>query len=222
MTCLPRGCVQYIYIPPREVISVRCTFIYNCLRTRADRTLSIRSRLPEGYRVEPMIWRGVIDEGGPEVSFNGTIEEVTQQIQAVKRDFTWESLRRDLVDTTTPLEKRSKTKTICGVGGEDVGHGPLTPNVEDLRDKIAKMAGTCAVAGGPRVCTVLTCTNNAAVWLCNDNTWAISPTCSYLATYVTDIVGTCCQDYYHGHRFCRGQEFDSDNYNVIVGWKRSC
>ncbi|KAH8168223.1 hypothetical protein CIB48_g91 [Xylaria polymorpha] len=185
--------------------------------------LSIRSELPEGYKVEPMTWRGIIEERGLEVSFSGTIEEVTQQIQAVKRDFTWESLRRDPRVSLTPLQKRDKAGIICGVGGEDVAtHGPLTSNAEDSRDKISQMTGTCAVAGGPRVCSVITCTRNAAVWLCNDNTTPIAPPCDSLASYVDDIIGKCGQDYYHGHRFCRGQEFDTDNYNVIVGWESQC
>lgn len=101
-------------------------------------------------------------------------------------------------------------------------HGPLTSNAEDSRDKISQMTGTCAVAGGPRVCSVITCTRNAAVWLCNDNTTPIAPPCDSLASYVDDIIGKCGQDYYHGHRFCRGQEFDTDNYNVIVGWESQC
>ncbi|KAI8945810.1 hypothetical protein F4801DRAFT_584033 [Xylaria longipes] len=217
----------------------------------ANRPLSIRSELPEGYKVEPMTWRGAIEEGGPEVSFSGTIEEVTRQIQAVKRDFMWESLRSDSRVSLTPLEKRDKASysssqpgasrkaqhkpkvtranptiqagIICGVGGEDAAtYGPLTPNVEDSRDKISKMAGTCAVAGGPRVCSVITCTRNAAVWLCNDNAAPIAPSCDYLASYVDDIIGTCGQDYDHGHRFCRGQIFDTDSYNVVVGWESQC
>ncbi|KAI1746844.1 hypothetical protein F4782DRAFT_536025 [Xylaria castorea] len=187
----------------------------------AARPLSIRSELPEGYRVEPMNWTGVTEEGGPEVSFSGTIEEVTRQIQATKKDFAWESLRRDLGDSATPVQKRDKAGIICGVGGE-AAVGPLTANVEDSRDKISKMAGTCTVAGGPRVCSVITCTRNAAVWLCNDNAEPVAPPCDSLASYVDDIMGKCGQDLYHGHRFCRGQEFDTSNFNVVVGWESHC
>ncbi|KAI0544518.1 hypothetical protein F4679DRAFT_35744 [Xylaria curta] len=186
----------------------------------ADRSLNLRSGLPEGYKVEPMNWTGVIEEGGSEVSFNGTIEEVTRQIQATQKEFTWESLRRDLGDFTTPVQKRDKTDVICGVGGEGTGHGPLTANAEASRDKISKMTGTCTVGSGPRTCSMITCTRYAAVWLCNDNTTAIAPSCNSLAAYVDDIVGKCGQEYYHSHRFCRGQQFDSSNFNVIVGWSQ--
>ncbi|KAI0854933.1 hypothetical protein F4860DRAFT_520358 [Xylaria cubensis] len=189
----------------------------------AEAVLSVPPKLPKGYKIEPMSWTGAIEDGGPEVSFNGTIEEVTRQIQATKRDFTWESLRRDLGNFTTPLQKRDKAGVVCGVGGEGAGtHGALTSNVEDSKAKISKMAGNCTVAAGPRTCSAITCTRYAAVWLCNDNTNPISPPCSSLASYVDDIVQKCGQDYYHGHRLCHGQEFDSSNFNVIVGWKAEC
>ncbi|GAW19544.1 hypothetical protein ANO14919_090320 [Xylariales sp. No.14919] len=116
-----------------------------------------------------------------------------------------------------------QTGILCDVGGEDAApHGPLTANAEESGDKIAKMSGTCAVAAGPRVCAEVACTRNAAVWLCNDNVAPIAPLCSSLASYVADIVSTCGSEYYHGSRYCRGQEFDSDNYNIIVGWKSQC
>ncbi|TGJ87919.1 hypothetical protein E0Z10_g880 [Xylaria hypoxylon] len=184
----------------------------------------IRSELHEGYKIEPLAWRGVIEKGGPEFSFNGTVDEVTRQIQAVKTDFTWESLRRDLGISNTLLRERGgKAGIICDIGGEDTSpHGPLTANVEESRDKIEEMAGTCAVAAGPGVCSVVACTRNAAVWLCNDNDAPIAPPCSSLASYVTDIVGKCGLEYYHGSRHCKGQEFDSDNFNVVVGWNSQC
>ncbi|KAI1351031.1 hypothetical protein F5Y01DRAFT_283838 [Xylaria sp. FL0043] len=190
--------------------------------TPAAHSLDIRSELPNGYKIEPMIWTGVFEKGGSELSFNGTIDEVTQQIQAIKKDFTWEDQRDLGVVENTRLEKRgTKTGLICGVGGEN-SLGPLTVNVEDSEDKLSKMSGACSVGAGPKVCAVLACTRNAAVWLCNDNSKPIAPSCSSLASYVADIVGECGQDYYHGSRYCRGQEFDSDNFNVIVGWKNQC
>ncbi|KAJ2973170.1 hypothetical protein NUW58_g9005 [Xylaria curta] len=190
--------------------------------THADQRLSERPELPEGFQVKPMTWTGLVERGGVEISLDGTIEEVTQHIRAVKKDFTWASLRRDLGVTDTPLrELDTKTNLICDVGGEN-SLGPLTPNVEASRDKIADMTGACVVEAGPRVCSMITCTYNAAVWLCNDNATPITPACDSLASYVSDIIEACGQDYYHGHRLCRGQEFNSDNFNVIVGWKDHC
>ncbi|KAI3335407.1 hypothetical protein F4824DRAFT_464694 [Ustulina deusta] len=81
---------------------------------------------------------------------------------------------------------------MCKVGGEDAAlHGPLTANVGESRDMIDKMGGTCAVATRPRICSVVACTWNAAVWLCNDNAVSIAPSCSFLASCVADFVGMC-------------------------------
>ncbi|CAG8976805.1 hypothetical protein HYALB_00012511 [Hymenoscyphus albidus] len=55
--------------------------------------------------------------------------------------------------------------------------------------------------------------------LCNDNTYAIAPTCSYLATYAEDIMEKCSEpgDPTIGTpSISCGQQFDTDNYNVII------
>ncbi|KAI0967769.1 hypothetical protein F4678DRAFT_465024 [Xylaria arbuscula] len=182
----------------------------------------IKTELPDGYKLEQMIWRGTVENGGPEVSFNGTIEDVTRQIQGVKRDFTWDAYPQDIQARGNQLQERgSKTGIICNVGGEST-YGPYTTNAQDSGNKLSELGGTCGVGSGPRVCAVLTCTRNAAVWLCNDNDHPIAPPCSSLASYVDDIVGACGKTYDHGSKYCRGQEFDSDGYNVIVGWKDHC
>jgi hypothetical protein len=78
------------------------------------------------------------------------------------------------------------------------------------------------------VCARISCSYGAAIWLCNDNTYPIWPSCRYLATYAEDILGTCADMYLapgskgwglFDQRDLRvnGQEFDTDNYNVIVG-----
>ncbi len=36
--------------------------------------LDVTSGVPEGYRAAPMQWQGILEEGGPEHTFNGTIE----------------------------------------------------------------------------------------------------------------------------------------------------
>ncbi|KAI1296104.1 hypothetical protein F5Y03DRAFT_398934 [Xylaria venustula] len=164
--------------------------------TPAPANPNINTELPNGYKHEKMIWRGTIENGGPEVSFNGTMEDVTRQIQSIKRDFTWNASLQ--IDNDQLLKRGSKTGIICNVGGESSVHGPYTTNAQDSGNKLSKMGGTCGVGPGPRVCAVLTCTRNAAVWLCNDNGHSIAPSCSSLASYVYDIVGACGQTYDHG------------------------
>ncbi|KAI0407496.1 hypothetical protein F4802DRAFT_24835 [Xylaria palmicola] len=185
---------------------------------------SVRSQLPEGYRVEHMTWTGVVERGGPEVSINGTIEEVTRQIRAVKKDFTWAGLRRDLGLVDTPLQERGIEADIkCGIGGEGTDTGPGAPKrqAEEARDMLEEVPGACEVAAGPRACSVVSCAGDAAIWLCNDNAALIAPACSSLASHASDIIGKCARNV-EGIDFSRGQKFQPDNTNVIVGLKLNC
>ncbi|KAF0641074.1 hypothetical protein FPSE5266_20176 [Fusarium pseudograminearum] len=64
--------------------------------------------------------------------------------------------------------------------------------------------------------------------LCNDNNFAIAPSCGYLGDYVDHITEACAWEVNSPPcwvRPCgpswtqylvRGQQFDSDGYNVIV------
>ncbi|KAI1334716.1 hypothetical protein F5Y15DRAFT_420647 [Xylariaceae sp. FL0016] len=108
----------------------------------------------------------------------------------------------------------------CAVGDTDgQGYGPYQAIIEQRRDDLYDRPGNCEVGPGPRVCARVACANHAAVWLCNDNTSPITPACAYLGTYVQDLITICAvQDQIHHLPSVRGQEFDSDGYNVIVGW----
>ncbi|KAI1811677.1 hypothetical protein GGS20DRAFT_88782 [Poronia punctata] len=167
-----------------------------------------------------MIWTGVIKKGEPEVSFNGSIEEVTRQIRSIDENFAWHHFNRDHQSEGT-LNKRDAVGIVCDVQGE-ANHGPLTPNMEAARGTVADMTGECTVPTGPGVCSLLTCHNHAGVWLCNDNSQPVSRQCSSLALYVDNIIRKCGTGYIHGHRRTRGQEFDSGNWNVIAAWKEDC
>jgi hypothetical protein len=47
------------------------------------------------------------------------------------------------------------------------------------------------------------------------NDYAIHPSCNYLSSYALDIVNSCSWAS-GGVEYTGGQEFDTDNYNVIV------
>ncbi|KAI1379996.1 hypothetical protein F4677DRAFT_442187 [Hypoxylon crocopeplum] len=190
-----------------------CDFFYIHPASHVD------SVIPDEYAIVPMTWKGAINEGGPEMAFNGTIEEVTTQIQATKPDFTWESLSKATGNTPTVNASKRETednKIICGVGGPNA-IGVALALVLQQRDYLASLPGTCGVGGGPRVCVRVSCSYRAAVWLCNDNAGGVEPRCSDLAAFVDDIAGKC-QVKYRGRPLVRGQEFDARNYNVMVGY----
>ncbi len=115
-------------------------------------------------------------------------------------------------------ESGAQAGIICNVGGEDAAlHGPLTANVGESRDMIDKMGGTCAVATRPRICSVVACTWNAAVWLCNDNAVPIAPSCVFLPRSLRISLG-CVFGSTMGVGTAGVKNLISDDYNVIVGW----
>ncbi|RBQ71076.1 hypothetical protein FVER14953_14175 [Fusarium verticillioides] len=100
------------------------------------------------------------------------------------------------------------------------------------RDKnwLRSVGGQCHVGGGPRICTRVAsnCQDGDGIFLCNDNNHAIAPSCGYLGVYVDHITNACawevksppCVRQPCGPEWTqylvRGQQFDSDGYNVIV------
>ncbi|KAF5627024.1 amidase signature domain protein [Fusarium sp. NRRL 52700] len=93
----------------------------------------------------------------------------------------------------------------------------------------APSAITCVMwEQGLSTCTNIACATGNAIILCNDNGHAISPRCSYLTDYIDHIIRVCswtvnsppCTVRPCGPSWSVGmvreQQFDSDNYNVIV------
>ncbi|KAI1414967.1 hypothetical protein F5Y13DRAFT_196952 [Hypoxylon sp. FL1857] len=164
--------------------------------------------LPEGYTEVPFSMKGAIEPGGEPMEFIGTLPSILKQIQGIKPNFTWDDFQ--------------PSHTICHI-----------PNTKpDLRlrflwghDFLKKINQPCEVAAGPRKCALLWCDIGASVWMCNDNSDPISRDCSYIATYVLDLIGNldCVSDlktsdgFNEGKALLQGQEFDSDNFNVIAG-----
>ncbi|KAI1036433.1 hypothetical protein LB505_002960 [Fusarium chuoi] len=182
----------------------------------------------EGYEIVPMQWKGSIKEGEAPISLNGTIESVISQIKELNPEF--ELLEDDTADSTA-IEKRNPSNIICNVGG----HGYVDVQAARREQRYLRSLGNsvCGVGGGPGKCARVSCSYGDAIWLCNDNSFYIEPRCSYLADYVDRIIAACqsktssppctskpCPPSWTAY-FVRGQQFDTDRYNVIVG-RDSC
>ncbi|KAF5686959.1 tol [Fusarium circinatum] len=180
----------------------------------------------KGYKVVPMEWTGSSEEGANPVTLTGTAEEVVSQIQKLNPDYVFPD------NTTEPeMEKRSQGHIICKVGR----FGAMDVRAAHReRDYLRSLGNNvCHVGAGPRTCTKIACATGDAIILCNDNGHAISPRCSYLADYIDHIIRACswtvnsppCTTRPCGPSWSvdmvRGQQFDSDNYNVIVA-KDTC
>ncbi|KAI1056685.1 hypothetical protein LB507_001439 [Fusarium sp. FIESC RH6] len=181
----------------------------------------------EGYKIVPMQWEGVIKEGEAPVSLNGTIESVVAQIKELNPDFELAEEEEEDAVASSGLEARNPTHIICDVGGS----GYVDVKAARRENRYLRSLGNsvCGVNGGPGTCARVSCSYGDAIWLCNDNRHYIQPRCSYLADYVDRIIARCksttksppctvrpCPPSWSAE-FVRGQQFDSDHYNVIVG-----
>ncbi|KAF5709477.1 tol [Fusarium mundagurra] len=184
----------------------------------------------EGYEIVPMQWKGSIKEGEAPISLNGTIESVISQIRELNPEFELELAEADTA-TLSKIEERNPSGIICNVGGS--GYVDVDAARREQRYLRSLGNSVCGVGGGPGKCARVSCSYGDAIWLCNDNSFYIEPRCSYLADYVDHIIAKCrsktssppctvrpCGPSWTAY-FVRGQEFDSDKYNVIVG-RSSC
>ncbi|KAI1323941.1 hypothetical protein F5Y16DRAFT_402904 [Xylariaceae sp. FL0255] len=177
-----------------------------------------------GYDIAPMTWTGAIEKGGQEMSFSGNIDEVTRQIREIKRDFTWEGRLDDsMILVARENHKRSKANLICGVGGDPLPPGAHEPDKQtavNLMGSLTRVLGSCSVPAGPRVCSQYNCQNDAAVWLCNDNTSPFSMPCMNMVPYLWDIVLNCTVNPGEPTPYFQGQEFDTDSFNVVLAYHK--
>ncbi|OTA99381.1 hypothetical protein M426DRAFT_27576 [Hypoxylon sp. CI-4A] len=162
----------------------------------------------EGYTVVPMTWRGVNETDGSQVSISGTIEEMQDQVKAMGSSINWTR-----PSTHLSTKARNKGNLECWVGGGgatdywDIRTGIIY--LESITDHL------CSASAGPGVCTRISCSWQAAIWLCNDTPSELQHSCPDLASYATDIAEGCQEQ--ETKLYTQGQEFDSDSWNVVVG-----
>ncbi|KAH8592927.1 hypothetical protein B0O99DRAFT_224553 [Bisporella sp. PMI_857] len=157
---------------------------------------------------ETMKYIGPTTPGGPDVELYGTAEEVYHQILAINPDFRIEDFPPP---EHRPLGKRYRLEPRCNIYSL-ANYGRIGDGIYYLK----RLPGACSVGAGWGTCTRLSCSYSSGIYLCNDNTFPIAPTCSYMALYAEDILRGCPQDISTGTGRIRGQEFDTDNYNIIV------
>lgn len=103
------------------------------------------------------------------------------------------------------LQKRSKLGVNCISNYGYARAGDVQRGIDNIRGW-----GNIPIYVGGHSCARLSCIDKSGITLCNDNDGHIAPLSDYISSYAWDIVNAC-------GRQTGGQEFDSDNYNVIVG-----
>ncbi|KAI1407984.1 hypothetical protein F5Y13DRAFT_194831 [Hypoxylon sp. FL1857] len=167
--------------------------------------------LPPSYSESNLTWTGTVTKNGPKMSFNGSsFEDIEAQIHRMNPDFSWDD--QDVIGTPvhSTSEKAHLTCDPNNIWWAQVFR--INQGIEYLKGK----TGTCSMGPGPRVCTRISCSYKSAIWWCNDNDYSIEEDCSIWANYAQDIVDQC--QTHDATARVRGQEFSTDNWNIMVGF----
>ncbi|KAI8962560.1 hypothetical protein F5Y11DRAFT_185380 [Daldinia sp. FL1419] len=181
------------------------------------RGFNVSSVLPEGYTAVPFSMDVALEPGGEKMTFNGTVTEILAQIQSIKPDFTWNRTASAPSSTEVSKPKLNKSNILCKIPGQTNAYRWVILGGYDF---LVNINQDCKVDSGPRKCAMLYCLTGNSIWMCNDNKTPISRSCSSIASYVLDIIGTfsCTTPGSMGPgTLLQGQEFDTDGFNVLAG-----
>ncbi|KAI0106556.1 hypothetical protein F4776DRAFT_645720 [Hypoxylon sp. NC0597] len=173
------------------------------------------SEVFNGRRVLPLTMRGIVEPGGTEQAFNGTIQEIEAQIRSINPSFSWEDFRPSTRNPSRSPRRRSPVKVLCHV--QNLPSAPRE-GVQDIQDWLSDPAIAVEVEVSAQSCNKFSCQKNAAIWFCNDNLQAIEEVTLTLGVGVSEILNEeKCQDPGNSN-LIQGQAFDSNNYdfNVII------
>ncbi|KAH6617586.1 hypothetical protein F5144DRAFT_607077 [Chaetomium tenue] len=162
---------------------------------------------------------------GHNITFNGTIEALAAQLQQQQQT---ETTATKTVDTNTDPDADTDTdeasvitrRTVDFSGGNFFCGGPwpyahMAAYWEGLR-YLHSITGEVRVPPGPRMCSRVSCSYDAAVWVCNDRTDELHLNAfADIADGVSYIIGRCATNAW-GTTQVAGQVFHPDHWNVIV------
>ncbi|KAJ6261649.1 hypothetical protein Dda_2447 [Drechslerella dactyloides] len=90
---------------------------------------------------------------------------------------------------------------------------PLVIQTEGI-PYLRRHGGNCHAGAGPRTCERVSCSNKAAIFLCNDNNYEINIPCNTVADGAEAILNEC--SIRPNVNSIKGQFFANENYNVVV------
>ncbi|KAF8855710.1 hypothetical protein BDZ45DRAFT_497621 [Acephala macrosclerotiorum] len=130
----------------------------------------------------------------------------------------------NLLNTTNPTRDLSQFDTrdpsprgdhyCCPIQGQWNWLPGLVQTLRQGIDYLNNFQGVCNTGGGPGNCVRVSCSYDAAIYLCNDNEWDLVISCKDVAFYAGQIIDFCHVMWGDGWHSC-GQMFDNGNYNVI-------
>ncbi|KAM7195541.1 hypothetical protein V8F20_007437 [Naviculisporaceae sp. PSN 640] len=179
--------------------------------------------LPEGFKVSPIYWKGVLEEGKPEVELSGySFEEIEAEAKALNPAYT--IFAKDGVapgpayNESTSHEGLSTRQTFTTNCNQPSSWYPAR-NWNAVWDGVAYLqgiTGNCRANPGPGFCTRVSCSYNSGIWYCNDNNVEHWEPCRWIGDVAGGIANKC--NYYetNSRQVVHGQAFDRRNWNTIV------
>ncbi|KAK4136423.1 hypothetical protein BT67DRAFT_447817 [Trichocladium antarcticum] len=170
-----------------------------------------------------MTFTGPAVVGGPDVTLTGTAESIHAQLLQLNPQYdpwdfpeyqekmaaqnmtreTWEAQVAGVSKRSNPLTKRGWL--TCNVAGNEVGNWS-TQCSEGLH-YLERLNGYCGAPRGHAGCSRVSCSHNCGIFLCNDNSFAISVWCGNLAGDAWEIIGECAYSYNEWVASVKGQVF---------------
>lgn len=119
--------------------------------------------IPMGYELLPMIYTGPVTPGGPNHTFEGTVEQIVDQIRLQGLDATIFNDVDDLDSRVgvSSLEGREVTDVVCGGPYDEAKLTYITQGINYLK----KLHGDCGLPPGPgdQKCGRISCSYDAGI-----------------------------------------------------------
>ncbi|KAH7234329.1 hypothetical protein B0J15DRAFT_538988 [Fusarium solani] len=181
----------------------------------------------EGYGVVVPEWEIEVTPGGPIAVLNGTVEKIHEELLQLNPNWDEEYISNS-TDTTGGASKRDSdshlfsrtdfrgSKYTCRGRWPECHPNPIRRGIEYLR----YVQGRPRNGPGPGNCGRVSCSYNAAIWWCNDNTSAKTLAgFGSIADGAEYIVDNCMRWHWVKGGYVSavaGQVFHKTKWNVIV------
>ncbi|GAB1309857.1 Ecp2 effector protein domain-containing protein [Madurella fahalii] len=180
----------------------------------ANLVLGLDAPIP-GYGVEEIQWEVQAFPDGPMMNITGSLEQVRSELIKINPNYDdFVSLKVEHDVDARSLEKRFGP--VCGGGG--YGWGPaFTDAILTGILYLRGVSGRPTQGPGPGNCGRVSCSENSAIWWCNDNRFTFSlPGFNTIADCAQVLVDACNGSNGAGVLSVVGQNFNGDNWNCIV------
>ncbi|KAF6814984.1 hypothetical protein CMUS01_12544 [Colletotrichum musicola] len=175
-------------------------------------------------------WEVETAPGGPVVTVSGTVQQAIAELEKINPNFKTDFNITDVAEADVPvpevagsLQKRTDfkgSKVICNNFGRAASYTAYLDGINYLRG----VSGKPYAPAGPGACGRVSCSDNTAIWWCNDDRapktlasfGSIADGAAYLSSFCTGLPET-----WNGKYTIGGQVFHSTNWNVIVR-RNSC